>query len=259
MTPFAVHAQGWNGLAATQEFAALAERLDDWLARSPGTLVVRYDSRYVRRIDLPSGTVYLKHIRALTDAGLDGREWLSWCKWVFRPSRALATWRISRRLLEAGFRCPEPLLAVRRRRRLYPTDVFISAAIPYPDLWQDASLPPAELARFLAAELARFHDAGFAHGDCILRNLCRDTAASRLVFLDNDRTWQPPALLRRHYQRRNLAQLAYSLLRRYDGQPEAARLFLDAYAASPGAAPCAPQAILDQALRRLQKKHPPKA
>ena len=256
MTPIAVHAQGWNGLAATPEFAEIALHLDEWLLQNPGTPVVQYASRDVRRIDLPSGTIYLKHIRALTDKGLTGQEWLSWCKWVFRPSRALATWRISRRLLEAGFRCPEPLLAARRRRRLYPTDVFVSAAIPFPDLWEDTSLPPADLAPFLGAELARFHAAGFAHGDCILRNLCRDTDANRLVFLDNDRTWQPPFFLRRHYQRRNLAQLAYSLLRRHDGDPAGARLFLEAYAASPGAVPCDATAILDQALTRLARKHP---
>ena len=259
MTPIAVHAHGWHGLAATPEFAAIAEHLDEWLRQNPGTLVVHYASRDVRRIPLPSGFVYLKHIRALTDAGLAGKEWFSWCKWVLRPSRALATWRVSRRLLDAGFRCPEPLLAVRRRHSLYPTDLFISAAIPFPDLWQDASLPPADLAHFLATELAHFHAAGFAHGDCILRNLCRDTTDNHLVFLDNDRTWQPPTLLRRHYQRRNLAQLAYSLLRQQQGHPDAARQFLEAYAAASGAVPCSPRDILDQALRRLQKKHPPKA
>ena len=82
--------------------------------------------------------------------------------------------------------------------------------------------------RILAEETARFHDAGFAHGDFILRNLCLNPATRHLVFLDNDRTWRPLPPIRRHYQRRNLAQMAYSLLRRFE-TIEIPRVFLSEY------------------------------
>lgn len=203
--------------------------LDQWLTSPPGDCVVQYPCREVRRLQLTGGRVaYAKIIRALTDAGLQKRELFSWGKWVFRPSRAIATWHISRKLLAAGFLCPEPLLAVRRRDYGYPTDIFVSAEVPFPDLWADETMQPDELAKFVGSQLAEFHQAGFAHGDCILRNMCREPELNRLVYLDNDRTWRPCRIYRRHYQMRNLAQMTYSFLKRFDNTA-ISRAFLDAY------------------------------
>ena len=218
---------GWRGLVADETWSALFAQLDEWLAEHPGRLVVHYASREVRRVETPQGVVYAKLIRGLTDAGFAHEEWFSWFKWVFRPSRALATWHISQTLLSAGFACPVPILAARRRHRGYPTDLFISMEVPRPNLW-DAPGEPAELIQLLAEETARFHLAGFAHGDFILRNLCSNPVTRHLVYLDNDRTWRPIPGLRSYYQRRNLAQLTYSLLRRF-GRIEVPRAFLAEY------------------------------
>ena len=206
---------GWDGYVSDEAWQEEFRDLDAWLKVHPGTTIVAYPSREVRRVETPMGVVYLKYIRALTDAGLTGHEWLSWAKWVFRPSRALATWRISQKLLAEGFACPVPVLAVRRRQHGYPNDLFVSLEIPRPNLWDEPGDSPDELIRILAAETARFHEAGFAHGDFILRNLCLNPSTRHLVFLDNDRTWRPMPGLRGHYQKRNLAQMTYSLLRRF--------------------------------------------
>ena len=219
---------GWKGLIADEIWhQETFQGIDRWLEANPGKTVVSYPSREVRRVETPHGVIYLKYIRALTDAGLAGRDWFSWLKWVCRPSRALATWRISQRLLAEGFACPVPVMAMRRRRRGYPHDLFVSLEVPRPNLWDEPG-DVTELVRILAEETARFHAAGFAHGDYILRNLCLNPATRHLVFLDNDRTWRPLPPFRRHYQRRNLAQMAYSLLRRFEAI-EVPRAFLREY------------------------------
>lgn len=245
MSSLNFHSGQWRGFVAEGcegDFGAL----DEWTAAPPGEIVVSYASRDVCRITLNSGRVaYAKIIRALTDGGLTGKDWFSWAKWHFRPSRALATWRISQKLLAAGFRCPQPLLAVRKRTRCTPTDIFVSAGISAPDLWAEFSISPEAL----AAELARFHRAGFAHGDCILRNICRDNATGELIYLDNDRTWRPPALFRAHYQRRNLAQLVYSLIK-HENSTAAAEKFLAAY---PGLSRRIHDRLLAGALQRYNR------
>lgn len=255
---------GWRGLAASPELAVLFTPLDSFRNAHPGEAIVHYDSRDVRRITLPPRsdasapfTVYCKEIRALTDAGFHGRELFSQCKWLFRPSRAVAAFRISEALLAAGLACAEPLLAVRRRHRGVPTDLFITREVPYPDLWQEPALPPEELAHFLAVQTIRMHRCGFAHGDYILRNLCYNPAGSTLILLDNDRTWRPPAFVRRHYFQRNLAQLCYSLMRRFGGDSPAPARFLTDYAElSRSSAPEACHRILTQCLQRLHRRYP---
>ena len=228
------HSHGWRGLAADEEWAALFSDLDRWLKRNPGEMVVHYDSRDVRRIQTPKGVVYLKDIRALTDAGYHFRDIFSWCKWVFRRSRARDAWEASQDLARKGFLCPKPLLAVRRRRGLVPRDLFITQELPLPNLWDalPKGMTPTGLAELLALEIHRLHKAGFAHGDCIPRNLCYDEHTRRIAYLDNDRTWSPPPLVLQFQQQRNLAQMAYSLLKRFG---EATSLFfLECYAKKAG-------------------------
>ena len=246
---------GWHGLVANDAWAKLFQELDAWLAANPGKMVVHYDSRDVRRIETPLGVIYLKDIRALTDAGLHRKELFSWLKWVCRPSRALETWEASQALLEKGFLCPQPVLAVRRRVGGIPQDIFVSAEVPLPNLWDvlPDGFTDSTLAEFLADELRSLHQAGFVHGDCILRNLCFDGRRKKLVYLDNDRTWRPPAILRKHLQRRNLAQMAYSILKRFG--EEASRHFLEHYAkAAHWPSGSALLSILAAAQERLPKK-----
>lgn len=251
----AFESDGWHGLARSPDDASFFSPLDRWLSSHPGVTVVHYPSREVRCIEIPGGRVFCKIIRALTDSGLRGEEWFSWCKWVFRPSRSIAAFRISEALLDAGLECAEPLLAVRRRNGLIPTELFITRGVPYPDLWQEPGMPSGELADFLAVAAAGMHDAGFAHGDYILRNLCRNPDTNQAILLDNDRTWRPPPLLRRHFFRRNLAQMCYSLLRRFDPDEAPAHRFLAGYAGQRHSLSSARQdAILASCRRRLQER-----
>jgi len=207
----------WRGYLSS-DWQDIIHAPEQWLADNPGELVVSYPSREVRRITTPKGVLYVKIIRGLTDRGLTGRDPGSFLKWYCRPSRAIATWRISWQILAAGFRCARPVMAVRQRSQwAYPTDIFISEDVQAQEI--STLLPQyqgpaaqAELAAILGRGLAAFHSAGFVHGDCILRNLCLD-ADNQLVFLDNDRSkkrgWRHPFCS----SRRNLAQIGYSARR----------------------------------------------
>lgn len=223
----------WKGFCSASWLDVFRDT-ESWLQENPGETVVHYPCRDVRRIVTSRGTIYLKHIRALTDKGLARTEWFSYLKWVLRPSRAVGAWKAAVAMDAAGLDCPVPLLAARKREKGYPTDIIVTAEVPFPDCWnQLPGKSPAEVAKTVAHAAALLHARKFAHGDFILRNLCLDTTCSRIVYLDNDRTWLPPFFVRRHYQRRNLAQMAYSLATKY-GDLEPVRLFLVDYAAEAG-------------------------
>ncbi len=249
------HSGAWKGLVADQEWAAIFQDLDKWLADNPGEMVVHYDCRDVRRIQTPKGVVYLKDIRHLTDAGMHKQDRFSWCKWIFRGSRAIETWDACQALLKSGFQCPSPLLAVRCRNGITPRDIFVSAAVELPNLWDviPEGMDAMGLAEMLGESLQVFHSAGFAHGDCILRNLCYDDEGKCVVYLDNDRTWLPPFFFRQFQQKRNLAQMSYSILKRFD--EATSRHFLECYARAnswPGEAEI--QEILNGAIARRDRK-----
>jgi len=229
--PFASGA--WRGYCSA-DWQEIFRDLETWLQENPGEMVVHYPCRDVRRIATPRGTIYSKYIRALTDKGLVRKEWFSYLKWVLRPSRAVGAWRAAVAMAAAGLDCPVPILAARKREKGYPTDIIVTPEVPFPDCWN--LLPgetPAQVAKTVAHAAALLHVRDFAHGDFILRNLCLDTNTNRIVYLDNDRTWLPPCFVRHHYQRRNLAQMAYSLATKYNDL-EPVRLFLKDYADEAG-------------------------
>lgn len=162
---------------------------------------------------------------------------MSFLKWVFRFSRALAAWRISQRLLAAGFHCARPVLAIRRRSVAgYPTDVFISEEVSAPVLSDVLpTLPPEQqlqLAGLLGRELQKFHAAGFVHGDCILRNLCL-SPEQELVYLDNDRSKTRGLAGIFSRSTRNLAQIGYSA-RRCGASPDFPVVLFEEYAKQAG-------------------------
>ena len=248
--------KGWKGFAASQEWADLFKNLDRWLIENPGEMVVHYDSRDVRKVVTPLGTVYVKEIRALTDAGLHHRDLFSWFKWIFRGSRAIDTWHASRQLLRKGFLCPMPILAVRKRFGITPKDIFISAEIPYANLWDHMpkGMDVQKLVNLLANAIVKLHQAGFAHGDCILRNLCYDEIGHKIAFMDNDRTWMPPLPVRQMQQQRNLAQMAYSILKRFGESSSMA--FLTTYAQKAGWPNNSTiKSIQNAAIKRRNRKH----
>ncbi|NLZ59570.1 MAG: hypothetical protein GX901_02785 [Lentisphaerae bacterium] len=230
-TELAYSSNGWRGLVAEQWSELLAD-YEAWRSANPGELVVEHRSRQVSRVETAQGRLYVKEILALTDASLRGRAPGSFLKWVLRPSRALAAWRVSQKLLQAGFHCALPVLAIRRRGFLgYPQDVFITEDVQakaLDELFGDMSLEEkTRLARLLGSQIARLHQAGFVHGDCIMRNLCLDKQGN-LIYLDNDRS-KKCGRLAFSRSRRNLAQLGYSA-RRTGADAGFVRLMFEVYA-----------------------------
>lgn len=210
------NAGGWRGHVLSG-WKDIFSGLDAWLAQSNGERIVHLPSRQVWRAETPGGAVFVKVIYQASEAkGLFRRAFAS-MKWVLRPSRAAATLRISQALLNAGFECPLPLLAARRRSRAgWPVDVFVSAECRETMLYDRMPLLERgqieSLLRGVAIELNRFHRAGFVHGDCIPPNLALNGKGG-LVFFDNDRTTQAPWFRPRYAQRRNLIQFGYRLTR----------------------------------------------
>lgn len=210
------NAEGWKGqvLAGWED---VFTGFDGWLASSVDECVVNLPSRKVWRSDTPKGALFVKVIYRASEAQGPARQAFASLKWMLRPSRARAILRVSKAMLDAGFECPVPVLAVRRRSATgWPTDVFVSAECRDTNLCdQLPALPREEIKALLARvaiELNRFHRAGFVHGDCIPANLAMN-AQGRLVFFDNDRTVRYSWLRERYAQRRNLIQLGYRLTR----------------------------------------------
>lgn len=225
------HSQGWKGLAATEWLEQL-EPLQDWLDQ-PGDSIVDLPNRQVRRLATPQGGLYIKLLT--TGSSLGGAKGaLNDVKWFLRPSRALKILNISRELLEAGFHCPIPILAARRRSPGgWPQDVFVShecEGTPLPQLLSE--LPAAEVRAALAKvakEISRLHQAGFVHGDCIPGNIAL-APSGQVIFFDHDRTVRStlPGLAR-YKQRRNLIQFGFRL-RHILSSPEHLDYFLAQYA-----------------------------
>ncbi len=248
----------WKGRCA-KGWEDLFRDTEKWLAENPGTVVVKYPCREVRRIETPQGVVYLKYIRALTDAGLSRKDLFSHLKWVLRPSRALCVWRASVALEAAGLECPMPVLAARKRIHGYPHDIIITREVPAKDC---RAMPPGETPQEAAERIAQaaadLHAAGFAHGDFIMGNICVNPATGRFSYLDNDRTWRPKWPVRRHYQRRNLAQMGYSIARKFAAMAPC-RAFLAKYAEIAGWPSEAERKRMEAAiLKRNQTNHPDK-
>lgn len=252
---FAFRSQGWKGLGAADWLAQL-KPLQEWLSQNPGEVIVHLPNREVRKVHTPQGVLYVKLLNAGGSlGGVKGA--LTAIKWALRPSRAIAILRISQELLDAGFQCPIPIVAARRRSTNgWPQDIFISLDCPGVPLTRLLpNMQPNEIQSLLAtvaSEIARLHQAGFVHGDCIPGNIAI-SPSGKVIFFDHDRTCRAPqSRLLRHQQRRNLVQFGYRLMqllqdRRY------VEYFLARYA-SEHWAPEAAARELDQVRQRIQKR-----
>lgn len=219
-------AEKWQNEIASADF-------EQWYNQQNRKTVVSYLSRDVTQIETAQGIIYVKEIRALTDAGLKGKDIFSFLKWVLRPSRAIAGWNISLKILQEGFLCAVPVLAIRKRNTwAYPTDYFVSEEINAPLLSEKLPTLPGnkqiEMAEIIAEQLCEFHLAGFVHGDCILRNICINEN-NKLIYLDNDRTKKKSLKNPFVRSKRNLAQFAYNA-RRNKLSEEFVDCFLEKYA-----------------------------
>lgn len=229
---------GWRGwiLEGWQQLPELAD-LDVWLHDPHQSVVLEAPCRTISRRETALGPVYVKLMRGGNDGAVRNREIISWLKWTLLPSRGEHILKVTAAMAAHGHRCPTPVLGARCRGRWgYPSELFVSREVIQPTLEEclaRAAGPDEQqnLLAFTAEQLARFHRDNFVHGDFLPRNVCVDSQAGHLYFLDNDRThhWPfPPPFVR---PRRNLAQFCYNLmLLDGSGQSRLPDGFLKAYA-----------------------------
>ena len=221
----------WRGVIA-QGFRLPAADLDAWLAELGKHPKAVYPSRMIARYDATDGACFVKTICGANDRL---REFWSRLKWRFRPSKALHVWKISGQLAAAGIACPPVLLAARKRAWRpwgWPTDLVITREAPglqLTPLLQNAPDKTALLSS-VARALARFHAAGFIHGDCQPWNLFWDEASHQLCFIDNDRTQHCSGARLSAGIRRNLVQMGFHLRRKELISPAELEGFFQAYA-----------------------------
>jgi hypothetical protein len=164
------------------------------------------------RLARPEGDAYVKVYRRYRRATA--------LKDLVRPSKARRVLAASRRLAAAGFRVPAVLAAAEERRGPVVRRAWVATAAL---AGEPVAARLAALARagrlgakraLLAAvgrETGRLHAAGFVAGDLVAPNVwavgAAEERASRVAFLDHDRTaaGRGPAPWRR--ARRNLVQL----------------------------------------------------
>jgi hypothetical protein len=191
-----------------ESWAAVLERIDALsAAKHPQTL----------EIDLPGTEAhcFLKVFHSASGAGA--------FKDFFRVSKAVRALRAGEALREAGFNVARTIAAGEERRRGVLRRAFLLTTAmqgaPLPAFLRDNygtdrrrrsfSLKVDSIRR-LAAEIRRFHDLGFVHGDLIPPNILvvtEEGSAPRFCFLDNDRTRRYPAWLPQQLWKRNLIQL----------------------------------------------------
>ena len=202
--------------------------LDAWLERLAATARRKTASRWIAA-PAEDNPWFVKVLKGASDHD----TLLNRFKWRFRPSRMLRTWRISLELQSAGFGCPEVQLAARKRTWRpsgWPTDVLVMS--PVAGQMVQTLLQTSDTGKVLDAvahELARFHAAGFAHGDCLPGNLFLEDDG-HLNFIDNDRTMHTHAWDRQPRIRRNLVQFAFHLFPKNLASREQTRQFLCKYA-----------------------------
>lgn len=214
----------WHGFTLLPKPKIPLDRLDQWIDENDANNV-RSSAimRRIARIDQPNGAPpwYLKVLWGLGDK----RQTLTQAlKWRFRPSRAIHIFKISQIMEECGFLVPEVLLAARKRPWRpwgMPTDILVTRAAEG-RLVSDAlckgntgpileGVPRQKLIEQTARELARFHRAGFVHGDCHPGNIFYVEGREDFCYIDNDRTQKYPRFNLRGAAT-NMASMGFYLL-----------------------------------------------
>ena len=237
--------------------SALSE-LDAWLAVNPGTVLVAKKTRRVFRVSTPRGVVYVKVIRSLQEGGSLFKKALAAVKWYCRSSRAVGVLNISNAMLAQGIGCPEPVLAARRRNAAgWPEDIFISREVACPSvlslvLQQPEGKRQEAILASAGRGIARLHNHGFVHGDCIPGNLCQAPDGS-LVFLDNDRTRITPVFGAEGARLNNLIQFL-ARLPAIANRERLVATFLQAYAEANGEEAMFGTKQKDRLMRKLETR-----
>lgn len=198
--------QHWNAIA----WKAVRDRIASQSpAKHPQTIL----------LDLPDSEgeniFYLKVFHRAPGAGA--------LKDLFRVSKALRALRQGSALSATGFDVPFAVAAGEQRRyRLLHRSFLLTRGVsgqPLPVYLRNwcAADPTAVSLREkrnaiekLAAEIRRFHNLGFVHGDLVASNIfvgSKSGGGIGFYLIDNDRTGRYPAWMPQHRWRRNLIQL----------------------------------------------------
>ncbi|MBR0459257.1 MAG: hypothetical protein IJJ26_08465 [Victivallales bacterium] len=193
-----------------------------------GTCVVSYPDRSVRRLETPQGVVYVKFFREDVQSSLL-RRFRHFLRNLFGSCKTFRLVRLHQELRDAGFLCPEPVLAELRGK----TQIFATREVPgmlVRDALQSASTSDDARRHILqtaATAIRSLHNAGFVHGDCLPGNLSID--GDQIYFLDNDRT-RCPHFRSSHERTRNLIQFCAHLPAAPSSLlDEETRVFLESY------------------------------
>jgi tRNA A-37 threonylcarbamoyl transferase component Bud32 len=175
--------------AGAELFGPQGPQPERWAADGTAVVVKANPGRTVYRVELPGGTVFLKHCRVNGPRAL-GRE-------IIRPPKARMEFENALTLRDRGVPAVEPL-AWGAPDSVWPGESFLItrglAAVPFLDYLEHvlAAMPPGEqraarrhLASELAWFLARLHDAGIAHPDPHPGNMLVETAGGpRFALID---------------------------------------------------------------------------
>lgn len=228
---------GWRGVVR----ADWADHFGDvdlvqWVQQFPHELTRDRMSRRLYFVHAPNRDVYAKVMVGTNDRAIEQPSLGARLRWSLRPSRAMQTLRVCRRMIHAGVLCPPPVLAARKWTRGMPTDVFINDAIDGRGVGDRISSAEDNAARVRIIErvvphIEKLHRAHFLHGDLLPNNLIADAEFEHICFLDNDRTRHWPIGLSTQRRCENIFQFAFRLLQFGE---EVSVAFIDAYAQAAG-------------------------
>jgi tRNA A-37 threonylcarbamoyl transferase component Bud32 len=186
--------------------------IDSAFGAIDGTLATRvrrsrHAETWFKHLGSESGPdVYFK----VMDAARGGRA----ARRIFKGSRATHVARISRRLRAAGFGVPEILLLGAERhggREIVVTARVEGRSLPRHLRSADETLAAKRgVLRALGEEVARFHRAGYLHGDLTPYNIfIIGVDPPQFVFIDHDRTRHTILSRFERPRMRNLVQLGH--------------------------------------------------
>lgn len=175
----------WHVTPAGRElFGPAGPDLAGWETDARLEPVKRNRQRTISRVQLPNGSVYLKHCRANTPR--------AWIRELLRPAKARLEFENALTLRDRGVPGVEPLgwgaassalpgdsyLLTRGQDGAEPLNVFLNFTLP---ALPSAIRPAAcrQVARGFAAYLAKLHDAGVVHPDPHTGNFLVETSPDR--------------------------------------------------------------------------------